>query len=307
MGKLLRFLVLACVVQGAWAQIKIAGPGFTADPKGYRSDDPEPTPQRLAAGTIIKDCPECPQMVVLPSGSFLMGSPPDTAPDPFSNERSKAIGQPSEKPQHRVQIQSFAIGKYEVTQEQWYAFMGSNPSANKGRSLPVEQVSWDDIMQFITRLNQKTGRNYRLPSEAEWEYAARGGSSTIYPFGDNDTELYVYAWFNAIAAKTNPVGLKRPNQFGLFDMLGNVLEVTQDCWHDDYTGAPKDGIAWETNCNSIPYSRPVITTIQFHRRNYAARGGSLKGDSTSMRSASRSGQEADERIPNIGFRLARDL
>ena len=303
-------LMSACLVQGACAQA-ITGKGFLPDENGINMDDPQASKaaqrQKVAAGTIIKDCPECPEMVVLPGGSFLMGSPPDPGPDPFSNEQPKPIGEANARPQRRVQIQSFAIGKYEVTQEQWYAFMGSNPSANKGRTLPVEQVSWDDIKQFITRLNQKTGRNYRLPSEAEWEYAARGGSSTIYPFGDSDTELYVYSWFNAIAAKTNPVGLKRPNQFGLFDMLGNVLEVTQDCWHDDYTGAPKDGIAWETNCNSIPYSRPVTIVVQVNRANYVARVGSLKDYSTSMRSASRSGQGADERRANIGLRLARDL
>jgi len=287
----------------------ISGKGFTPDENGTNLDDPQASKtaqqQKVAPGTVFKDCPECPEMVVLPGGSFLMGSPPDPGPDPFSNEQPKPIGEANARPQRRVQIQSFAIGKYEVTQEQWYAFMGSNPSANKGRTLPVEQVSWDDVQEFITKLNQKTGQKYRLPSEAEWEYAARGGSPTIYPFGDSDTELYVYAWFNAIAPKTNPVGLKRPNQFGLFDMLGNVLEVTQDCWHDDYIGAPKDGIAWEANCNQIPSSRPVV--IRLNRTNYVARGGSLKDDSTSMRSASRFGLGANERRPNIGFRLVRDL
>jgi formylglycine-generating enzyme required for sulfatase activity len=301
-------LISACLVQAACAQA-ITGKGFLPDENGTNLDDPQASKtaqrQKVAPGTIIKDCPECPEMVVLPSGSFLMGSPPDPGPDPFSNEQPKPVGEPNARPQRRVQIQSFAIGRYEVTQEQWYAFVGSNPSANKGRTLPVEQVSWDDVQEFITKLNQKTGQKYRLPSEAEWEYAARGGSSTIYPFSNSDTELYVYAWFNAIAAKTNPVGLKRSNQFGLFDMLGNVLEITQDCWHDDYIGAPKDGTAWETNCTQIPSSRPLV--IRLNRTNYVARGGSLKDNSTSMHSASRFGQGADERRPNIGFRLARDL
>lgn len=311
MNQFIRFIAVlllsAGLMQGVCAQA-ITGKGFLPDENGTNLDDPQaskPVQQKVAPGTIIKDCPECPEMVVLPGGSFLMGSPPDPGPDPFSNEPPKPIGESNARPQRRVQIQSFAIGKYEVTQEQWYAFLGSNPSANKGRTLPVEQVSWDDVQEFITKLNQKTGQKYRLPSEAEWEYAARGGSSTIYPFSDSDTELYVYAWFNAIAAKTNPVGLKRSNQFGLFDMLGNVLEVTQDCWHDDYIGAPKDGIAWETNCNQIPSSRPVV--IRLNRTNYVARGGSLKDDPKSMRSASRFGLGANERRPNIGFRLARDL
>jgi len=90
------------------------------------------------------------------------------------------IGEDREKPQHRVDIQSFAIGKYEVTQEQWFAVMGNNPSSNKGRTLPVENVSWDDAKLFVQKLSQKTGKNYRLPSEAEWEYAARAGSITQY-------------------------------------------------------------------------------------------------------------------------------
>ena len=278
-------------VPSVWGQI-LTGKGFTADPNGYRSDEPQPSPQqKVAPGTIIKDCPECPEMVVLPSGSFLMGSPPDPEPDPFSNEKPETIGEVNEKPQHRVQIQSFAIGKYEVTQEQWYAVMGNNPSGNKGRTLPVEQVSWDDIQQFIAKLNQKTGQKYRLPSEAEWEYAARAGSTSIYPFGDSDMELHVYAWFSAIAGGTNPVGLKRPNQFGLFDMLGNVWEWTQDCWHRNYAGAPTEGSAWTTGCSD----------------NFRVlRGGAWNNlYPVLLRSATRIRYFPDYRNLSVGFRLAR--
>ena len=306
MGKLLRFLVLACVVQVAGAQGLFKG--FIPDENGTNLDYPKAgkvaAKAKIAPGTIVKDCPECPEMVVLPGGSFLMGSPPDPLPDPFSNEKPKSIGEPNEKPRHRVQIQSFAIGKYEVTQEQWYAVMGSNPSAYKGRTLPVEQVSFEDIRQFITKLNQKTGQKYRLPSEAEWEYAARAGSTTIYPFGDKDLELHVYAWFNSIAAKANPVGLKWPNAFGVFDMLGNAGELVQDCWHENYIGAPEDGSAWEEGCDQIPFSRPVSRAREV---NYVVRGGSWNDSPGSMRSGSRFGQVLGERRPNIGFRLARDL
>lgn len=294
MGKLLRFLVLACVVQAAGAQGLFKG--FVPDENGTNLDDPQAVRAVAKAntppGTVIKDCPECPEMVVLPSGSFLMGSPPDPEPDPFSNEKPKAIGEPDEKPQRRVQLQSFAIGKYEVTQEQWFAVMGNNPSENKGRTLPVERVSWDDTQLFIAKLNQKTGQKYRLPSEAEWEYAARAGSTTIYPFGNSDMELHVYAWFNAIAGDTNPVGLKRPNQFGLFEMLGNVWEWTQDCGHENYVGAPTDGSAWTNGCSAN------------HR---VLRGGDWSGKPADLRSAFRARGNPDFRNGGIGFRLVRDF
>jgi formylglycine-generating enzyme required for sulfatase activity len=195
-------------------------------------------------GSVFKDCEDCPEMVVIPTGSFLMGSPSDAEPDPFGDVKPVKISEYNEKPQHLVNIQSFAIGKYEVTQEQWYSVMGNIPSSNKGRTLPVENISWNDAQLFVQKLSQKTGKKYRLPSEAEWEYAARGGSATAYPWGNSDAQLHVYAWFNAVANATNPVGLKKPNQFGLYDMLGNVWEWTQDCWNLSYSGAPIDGSAW---------------------------------------------------------------
>jgi len=285
----LALLTAPCV----WGQI-LTGKGFTADPNGYRSDEPLPTPQqKLTPGTIIKDCPECPEMVVLPSGSFLMGSPPDSEPDPFSNEKPKTIGEAIEKPQHRVQIQSFAIGKYEVTQEQWYAVMGDNPSTLKGRTLPVETVSWDDVQQFIAKLNLKTGKKYRLPSEAEWEYAARAGTTTEWSFGNDESKLGNYAW-NArnSGVKTQVVGQKLPNAFGLFDMHGNVWEWTQDCRHNNYVGAPTDGNAWTTGCTE---------------NGRVLRGGSWNFNPADLRSAIRYGDYPDYRDDNIGFRLARTL
>ena len=276
-----------------WGQI-LTGKGFTADPNGYRSDEPQPSPQqKVAPGTIIKDCPECPEMVVLPSGSFLMGSPPDPEPGPFSNEKPKVIGTPHEKPQHRVQIQSLATGKYEVTQEQWFAVMGNNPSANKGRTLPVEMVSWDDIQQFIAKLNHKTGQKYRLPSEAEWEYAARAGTTAEWSHGNDESKLGNYAWYyRNSGGKTQSVGQKLPNAFGLFDMHGNVWEWTQDCWHETYAGAPTDGSAWTTGCSS---------------NSRVLRGGSCYGIPAILRSAIGIRFDPDGRLDNGGFRLARTL
>ena len=247
--------------------------------------------QSIAPGAVFKDCDDCPEMVVIPAGSFMMGSPPDPEQDPFSNAKPVKVGEDNEKPQHRVNIQSFAIGKYEVTQEQWFTVMGNNPSSKKGRTLPVENVSWDDAQVFVQKLSQKTGKKYRLPSEAEWEYAARAGSTTTYPWGNSDAELHVYAWFNAIANATNPVGLKKPNQFGLHDMLGNVWEWTQDCWNVNYTGAPTDGSAWTNGSCS---SRVV-------------RGGSWYYYPQFYRTALRFRHTSVNRTNDFGFRIARDL
>ena len=254
---------------------------------------PKP-PQQLAPkpGVVFKDCDECPEMVVIPSGSFLMGSPPDPEPDPFSNVKPVKIGVLVEKPQHRVKIQmAYSIGKYEVTQEQWFSVMGNNPSSNKGRKLPVESVSWDDAQLFVQKLSQKTGKKYRLPSEAEWEYAARGGSTTTYPWGNSDSESHVYAWFSAIANAVNPVGLKKPNQFGLYDMIGNVREWVQDCWNENYDGAPADGSPW-TN-EDCPLK--------------VLRGGSWANNPHDLRSANRSAGISVIRYDFIGFRIARIL
>ena len=247
--------------------------------------------QNVCAQLVFKDCPDCPDMVVIPAGIFTMGSSEQeqALANPYD---SLELGTTWEKPQHRVKIEGFAIGKYEVTQEQWFAVMDNNPSANRGRQLPVENVSWDEVQEFIAKLNQKTGRRYRLPIEAEWEYAARAGSSTYYPFGNNARELNVYAWFLANAGATNPVGLKRPNDFGLYDMLGNVWEWTQDCWHDSYVDAPADGSAWTTSCLD---GRRVV------------RGGAWGSDSAYLRSAVRRPYSHSLHDHGIGFRLAKSL
>ena len=235
---------------------------------------------RLAAlpqpGPTIKDCADCPEMVVIPAGSFDMGS----------NEY------PDERPVHRVNVPSFLIGKAEVTQGQWRAVMGSNPSSfsSCGDDCPAEVVSWNDAQEFAQRLSQKTGKRYRLPSEAEWEYAARAGSSTKWSFGDSEYQLGDYAWFFGNSQfKTQRVAQKRSNAFGLFDMHGNVWEWVQDCWHGDYTGAPTDGSAWTTGCSSI--SRVL-------------RGGSWSSSPAILRSAFRDRNAPGNRNGGSGLRLA---
>ena len=206
--------------------------------------------------------------------------------DPFASSQPSA----DEQPQHQVSIKSFSMGKYEVTQEQWYAVMGNLPSNFKGRTLPVEQVSWDDAQAFVRKLSEKTGKNYRLPSEAEWEYAARAGSQTNFYFGDSENELGRYAWFGSNSGNTtHPVGEKLPNAFGLYDMLGNVWEWTADCWNRNYNGAPNDGGAWASgDCG-----RRVL------------RGGAWGSDPQSLRSAYRNNNYPTFRNSNSGFRLAR--
>jgi formylglycine-generating enzyme required for sulfatase activity len=184
------------------------------------------------------------EMVLIPAGEFLMGSPV-----------SDKDARPNEKPQHRVRItKPFYLGKYLVTQEQWKAVMGKNPSQFKGPKNPVERVSWDDCQQFLDKLNAKSadrgGRKFQLPTEAQWEYACRAVSTTRYCFGNEESGLGEYAWYNANSGtkvdqdcKTHPVGEKKPNAWGLYDVHGNVWEWCAD-WYDDhedyYAGSPTD-------------------------------------------------------------------
>ena len=164
-------------------------------------------------------------MVYVEGGTFTMGA---------TSEQKKPDD--DEKPTHRVSLSSFYIGKYEVTQALWKAVMGSNPSSYKGDNLPVENVSWNDCQTFLRKLNAMTGKNFRLPTEAEWEYAARGGNlSRGYQYSGSK-KIDDVAWYrNNSGSKTHNVGTKAPNELGIYDMSGNVWEWCQD-WYGDYHG-----------------------------------------------------------------------
>jgi formylglycine-generating enzyme required for sulfatase activity/uncharacterized caspase-like protein len=192
------------------------------------------------------------EMVKIPGGRFLMGSP-ETEAERLDNE----------SPQHYVDVPEFWMGKYVVTQKQWQAIMGNNPSRFKswfkGKNHPVEKISWNNATQFCQKLSKKTGKDYRLPSEAEWEYACRAGTTTPFYFGETITgELANYRASETYAdepkgkyrKQTTPVGQFPPNAFGLYDMHGNVWEWCQDVWHSNYDGAPVDGSAWVNGGNS---------------------------------------------------------
>ena len=237
-------------------------------------------PPAPSAGSILQDCPECPELIVVPGGTFLMGS----VPDPFSNTRVEQ----NEQPQHPVTIKPFAMGRYEVTQEQWFAITGKNPASNKGRQMPVDQVSWAEIQDFIRTLNEKTRRVYRLPTEAEWEYAARAGSTTAYPQGNEPTQLDQHAWTQRNSdSRLQFVGAKTPNSFGLHDMIGNAAEWVQDCYQDNYVRAPVDGTAIDArDCRRV------------------VRGGSARSMDPGLRLSGRSSLDARDRQEMIGFRLA---
>ena len=163
-------------------------------------------------------------MVYVAGGTFMMGATSEQGSDAEDIER----------PAHQVTLSSFSICKYEVTQELWQEVMGSNPSDFKGSRRPVEQVSWEDCQDFIRRLNDLTGKNFRLPTEAEWEYAARGGNrSNGYKYAGGSS-IDDVAWYHANSgSQTHDVGLKRANELGLYDMAGNVWEWCQD-WYDFY-------------------------------------------------------------------------
>ena len=205
-----------------------------------RSEAPKPgTVDRVDLGGEVKM-----ELVWIPAGSFQMGSPTlETNPndDEYVDER----------PVHTVELDGFWMGKTEVTQEQYEAVMRKNPSESKGARNPVEKVSWNDAADFCRKLTDKVGRasspasagrTFRLPTEAEWEYACRAGSTTRFCFGDSDGDLGDYAWYNNSDYGTHPVGEKKPNEWGLYDMHGNVCEWCADwCGHryaDESSGGP---------------------------------------------------------------------
>jgi formylglycine-generating enzyme required for sulfatase activity len=243
-------------------------------------------------------------MVEIPSGTFQMGSTSSAAQEAFEDANrfhkdAKYEWFSWEQPQHQVNVSGFAMGKYEVTQAQWQAIMGNNPSEFKGDlNLPVEKVSWEDAQEFCRKLSARTGKNYRLPTEAEWEYAARAGTITAFAFGSTiNTQIvnydgnypYQQAAKGSYRKQTVPVGsLGAANGFGLFDMHGNVWEWCEDVWHESYVGAPSDGSAWLSGGNS---SRRVV------------RGGSWYFYGWHCRSAARSWNAPGSRYVYLGFRV----
>jgi len=216
--------------------------------------------------------------VMIPSGSFMMGS---------------NSGDSNEKPVHRVQVNSFKMSKYKITEGVWLAMMGKNSSKSKRDNRPVVQVSWDEIQRFLSILNKASGKHFRLPSEAEWEYAARAGSAIRYSRGDAVSHKHANCdgcssqWDNA---KTAPVGLFSPNKFGLYDMQGNVWEWVHDRYHNSYKGAPNDGSAWDRGSD---YRRVL-------------RNPSRGVSPVDLRSTSRSKASSDSSSTFISFRLVQD-
>jgi formylglycine-generating enzyme required for sulfatase activity len=258
-----------------------------------------PAPSRaderaLKPGESFKDCTtDCPEMIVVRAGSFAMGSTAD-----------EAGHKPTEEPQHNVTIaKPFAVSKFEVTFAEWDACAANGDCAPHvsdggwGRDRqPVINVSWNDAQRYLTWLSRITGKTYRLLTEAEYEYAARAGTQTAYPWGDEigrnhaDCAGCGSRWDFAQPA---PVGSFAPNQFGLYDMVGNVWEWVEDCLHEDYSGAPPvEGSAWMAggDCSK-------------HR----LRGGCWASVADEVRSSNRGRGRTDERSTIIGFRIGRTL
>jgi len=281
------------------------------------------------AGQSFRDCEDCPEMVAVPAGSYMMGSPPEEA-SRYENEG----------PQHRVTIsEPFAAGRYEVTVGEWSRFVDEtgysvgnscwtleeverknwrnrkerswqSPGFDQTESHPVACVNWDDARAYTEWLSGKTGKRYRLLSESEWEYAARAGTTTARYWGESASAQCRHAnagdaavnrvfdgWTGAECddgfVHTAPVGSFEPNGFGLHDMLGNVWEWVEDCWNDSYEGAPTDGSAWTTkDCD--PHVRVV-------------RGDAWFNKPKSLRAAIRISNSAGFRTSFNGFRIARTL
>ncbi len=242
-------------------------------------------------GSEFTDCANgCPLMIVVPAGKFEMGSPE-------SEPRRSA----DEGPRHEVTIaKPFAVSKFEVTFAEWDACVAaaacSRAADRWGRGqMPVINVSWDDAKQYVGRLSRLTGKEYRLLTEAEWEYAARAGAMTRYSWGDDpgkDNANCGRCGSQWDGNQTAPVGSFKPNAFGLYDMHGNVWEWCEDVWHGDYNGAPTDGSAW------LQGGDPALHVV---------RGGSWYFEPQLLRAAYRDRDSTVDRNNNLGFRVGRTL
>lgn len=292
------WMLLHRLVRSDSAPQASAQPMKSADSAVVLSPPPQAASAKSAAlppltpGQTFRDCaaPTCPLMVVLPAGRFSMGS---SAPGIGAYD--------DERPAHEVSVRKVAIGRFEVTFQEWDLCVQEKeclhwPSDEGwGReNRPVINVSWEDVQRYLKWLSQKTGQVYRLPTEAEWEYAARAGSTTHYAFGDDEKMLSDYAWFSGNSGnQSHPVGEKKPNAFGLYDMHGGAWEWVQDCWHPNYQGAPTHGGAWETDCKG--------------GNRHTVRGGGWNDTARVVRSTYRYGYLSDGRSLSQGFRVAREL
>jgi len=252
---------------------------------------PTPTPTPLPEIVISLPGDVAMEMVCIPAGSFIMGS--------SDNEQDRRL---NEGPLHRVTIsQGFYLGKYEVTKAQWQAVTEVTPWSGypyviNDPDSPAVCMSWNDLQSFITAMNQLGQGTFRLPSEAEWEYACRAETTTRFYWGDDTNYSMIgnYAWYDRNTWFANQkfahiVGQKLPNAWGLYDMSGNVSEFCQDCWHDNYNGAPTNGNAWES---------PIISY-------QVIRGTGWHNTAQRYRSASRSFCSHIYRHNSIGIRLVR--
>lgn len=244
-------------------------------------------------------------MVDIPAGSFVMGSClPLSDKDRFMGKKAACGNADSdassdEGPQQRVSVRSFQLGKTEVTLGQFKKFIAAADRSDlvtddfmkynaHGDNAPVVQVSWNDAQAFVDWLNKADGGGYRLPSEAEWEYACRAGRSDAYCGSGNVSAV---AWYyDNSSGRPHPVGTKQANAFGLHDMSGNVWEWVADCYHDSHRGAPGDGSAWTSSCSGVER---------------VLRGGSWNYDASSTRAANRGNHSPGSRVDSVGLRLAR--
>lgn len=245
--------------------------------------------QTLKPGQMFRECPSCPEMIVVPAGTFSIGSP------------SAEVGRsPDEGPQRKVIFrQNFAMGKYEVTFDEWDACVAHNGCQNvatdstsvRGRR-PIANVNWNDAKQYAGWLAKVTGKAYRLPSEAEWEYAARAGSAGRFSFGEDEAQIRLHAWNQTSSyGHAESVGAKKANAYRLHDMLGNVWEWVEDCWASNYNGLPVDGTARDSGECLIR----------------GARGGMWLNGVAQLRSASRGNFATSSRAEYLGFRVARTI
>ena len=237
------------------------------------------------AGEAFRDCVDCTELIIVPSGDFSMGS----------NDK------PAEAPPHHVVIaKPFAIGRREITFAEWDRCVGAGGckyapiDAGPGRDeRPVVNVSWDDAQEFVGWMSKLTGKVYRLPSEAEWEFAARAGTTTPYWWGKGDGRgrAQCYDCGELAPVKAAPVGSYRPNAFGLYDTAGNAAEWVTDCWNPNFRGAPANGSAWTSGDCSLR----------------VLRGGSFADKASAIRSSARFRYEEDVRYYANGFRTVREL